>query len=151
MDSKLRGRFLLILGVILVCVVGLVWGDGLTAFPRNITQLRENLRNRIRLGLDLRGGMHMILQVHVDDAINVTTDQTIDRLKDELKTKNIPYDQIEKTDSTHILIKGLPQERSGDFQNIISTQLSDWDSAQVAGDLSARALVMKTSAAATIR
>jgi preprotein translocase subunit SecD len=151
MDSKLRGRFLLILGVILVCIVGLVWGDGLTAFPRNITQLRENLRNRIRLGLDLRGGTHLILRVHVDDAINVTTDQTIERLKDELKNKNIPYDQIEKTDSTHILIKGLPQGRSGEFQTIISTQLSDWDSAQVAGDLTARALAMKTSAAATLR
>jgi preprotein translocase subunit SecD len=151
MDSKLRGRFLLTLGVILVCIVGLVWGDGLTAFPRNITQLRENLRNRIRLGLDLRGGTHLILRVHVDDAINVTTDQTIERLKDELKNKNIPYDQIEKTDSTHILIKGLPQGRSGEFQTIISTQLSDWDSAQVAGDLTARALAMKTSAAATIR
>ncbi|HLY62582.1 MAG TPA: protein translocase subunit SecD [Terriglobia bacterium] len=151
MDSKIRGRFLIIFGVVLVCVLGLVWGNSLTAFPRNITELRENLRNRIRLGLDLRGGAHLILQVHVEDAVNITTDQTIDRLKDELKTKNIPYDQVQKTDSTHILIKGIPQEKSGDFQNMAASQFTDWDSGQAPGDLQAHTLSMKSSAAATLR
>lgn len=151
MDSKLKGRFLFILGVILVCVLGLVWGDSITGFPRNITELRQNLKNRIRLGLDLRGGIHLILQVHVEDAVNITTDQTVDRLKDELKTKNIPYAQIEKTNSTYILIKGVPQDKSGDFQNLAATQFTDWDAGQVTGDLQAHTLVMKTSAAATIR
>src|SRR5579863_2750880 len=151
MDSKIKGRFLFILGVILVCVLGLVWGNGLTGLPLNITQLRENLRNRIRLGLDLRGGTHLILQVHVEDAVNITSDETIDRLKDELKTKNIPYDQIQKTDSTHILIKGIPQEKSGDFQSLVASQFTDWDPGQVPGDLQARGLTMKGSAAATLR
>ncbi|HEV2348731.1 MAG TPA: protein translocase subunit SecD [Terriglobia bacterium] len=151
MDSKLKRRFLYILGVILVCVFGLVWGNGLTGFPRNITELRQNLRNRIRLGLDLRGGTHLILQVHVEDAVNITTDQTIERLKDELKTKNIPYDQIQKTDSTHILIKGIPQEKSGDVQSLAATLFTDWDIASVAGDPLARALTLKASSAATVR
>lgn len=151
MDSKIRGRFLIILGVILVCVLGLVWGTGLTGFPHNITELRENLRNRIRLGLDLRGGTHLILQVHVDDAVNITTDQTIDRLKDELKTKNIPYDQVQKTDSIHILIKGIPQDKSSDFQSMAASQFTDWDAGQVPGDLQAHTLTMKGSAAATLR
>src|SRR5579863_4859163 len=134
MDTKLRGRFLFILAVILVCVLGLTWGPSLSDFPRNITQLRKNLGTRIRLGLDLKGGMHLILQVHVEDAVNITTDETTQRLKDELKTKNIPYAEIQKVDSTHILINGIPQEKSGDMQTLASEQFTDWDLARVAGD-----------------
>ncbi len=151
MDTKIRGRVLFIVAVLVVCVLGLTWGSGFTGFPRNIHQVRENLGSRIRLGLDLKGGTHLILQVHVDDAVNITTDQTIERLKDELKSKNIPYADIQKTDSTHILIKGIPQEKSGDMQTLASAQLSDWDVARVAGDPTARTLTLKVSAAATIR
>ncbi len=151
MDAKIKGRALFIVAVIVACVLGLTWGSGFTGFPRNISQVRENLRNRIRLGLDLKGGMHLILQVHVDDAVKITTDITIERLKDELKTRNIPYADIQETDITHILIKGIPQEKAGDIQTLASEQLSDWDVARVAGDPTARTLALKVSAAATIR
>ncbi len=151
MDTKIKGRFLFILGVILVCVLGLTWGSGITDFPRNIHQVGQNLRNRIRLGLDLKGGTHLILQVHVDDAVNITSDQTIERLRDEFKTKKIDYGDIQKTDSTHILIKGIPQEKSQDVQSLITGQFSDWDLARVSGDQLARALSLKVSAAAGIR
>src|SRR5271169_4192099 len=125
METKIRGRFLFIVGVIVVCILGLTWGPDITDFPRNIHQVRENLHNRIRLGLDLRGGTHMILQVHVEDAVNITTDQTLERLKDELRIKNIPYADIQKTDSTHLLIKGLPQEKSPDLQTVVTELFSD--------------------------
>ena len=151
MDTKIKGRALFILAVIAVCVLGLTWGTGFTGVPRNISQVRENLRNNIRLGLDLKGGTHLILQVHVDDAVKITTDTTVERLKDELRTRNIPYSDIQEPDSTHILIKGIPQEKSGDMQTLASEQLTDWDVARVAGDATARSLTLKVSAAATIR
>jgi preprotein translocase subunit SecD len=151
MDTKIKGRALVILAIVVACVLRLTWGSGFTGFPRNISQVRENLRNNIRLGLDLKGGTHLILQVHVDDAVKITTDTTIERLRDELKTRNIPYADIQETDITHILIKGIPQEKSGDMQTLASEQLSDWDVARVVGDATARSLTLKTSAAATIR
>src|SRR5712692_9843394 len=145
MESKLKSRVLVILFVFLVCVFGIV------GFPRNLIQLKDNLRNRIRLGLDLKGGTHLILQVQVEDAVKITTDQALERLRDELKAKNVPYADIQKTDSTHILIKGIPQERSSDVQDLASGQFSDWDLSRVAGDATARTLSLKVSAATGIR
>src|SRR2546425_9594879 len=81
MESKLKGRVLVILLVFLVCVFGIV------GFPRNLIQLKDNLRSRIRLGLDLKGDTHLILQVQVEDAVNAVTDQALERLRDELRAK----------------------------------------------------------------
>lgn len=151
METKIQGRVIFIVVVIAACVLGITWGSGIADFPRNYQQVKENVRNRIRLGLDLKGGTHLILQVQVEDAVNITTDQALERLRDEFKAKNIPYADIQKTDATHILIKGIPQEKSADVQTLASEQFSDWDLARVPGDATARALSLKVSAAATIR
>ena len=62
------------------------------------------MQQRIHLGLDLKGGTHLILQVQVNDAINADTDRSIERLKDDLKAKNINYAEITKPN---------PQQTSG--------------------------------------
>ncbi len=49
---------------------------------------------KIKLGLDLQGGMHLILAVQTDDAIKVQTDQDINQLKEELKEKKIDFEKI---------------------------------------------------------
>lgn len=145
MEKKLRNRVIFILIVLLVCVFGVI------GFPRNVRQLAENVKDRIRLGLDLKGGTHLILQVQVEDAVNITTDEALERLRDEFKAKGIPYAEIQKTDSTHILIKGIPQEKSQDVQALASDLFSDWDLSRIPGDPSARVLAMKVSAAARVR
>ena len=145
METKLRGRVIFIVVVVAAAIFGVI------GFPRNFQQLKETVRDRIRLGLDLKGGTHLILQVQVEDAVNVTTDQAREHLQDELKSRNIPYADIQKTDSTHILIKGIPQEKSADIQTLASEQFSDWDLTRVPGDPTARVLAMKISAAATLR
>jgi preprotein translocase subunit SecD len=123
-----------------------------------VQELKENLHTRIHLGLDLSGGTNLVLQVQVEDAVNITSGEVLERLKDELKAKNIPYADIQSDDDKtqnppihRILIKGVPQERSGDLQALASDQLSDWDLVRVPGDDASRLLVLKTSAAIGIR
>jgi len=145
MDKKLRGKFIFIVVVIVICILGII------GFPRSFQQLKENVRERIRLGLDLRGGTHLILQVQVEDAVNITTDQTMERLRDELKAKNIPYADIRKTDSTHLLLQNVAQEKSSDLEALIRDQFSDWNLSRVPGDPASRALNLKTAAAVAIR
>jgi preprotein translocase subunit SecD len=145
MEKSIRNRALLILGAIVLCMIGIF------GFPRNVDELKQNVRDRIHLGLDLKGGAHLILQVQVEDAVNVTTDQALERLRDELKAKNVPYVDIQKTDSTHLLIKGVPQEKWPDVQTLVNAQFSDWDLSRVAGDATARNMALKTSAAANLR
>jgi preprotein translocase subunit SecD len=152
MDTKIRTRVIFIVAVVGACILGII------GFPKNVQELKDNIHNRIRLGLDLKGGTHLILQVQVEDAVNITADQVEERLKDELKAKGIPYAEIVRDDDkntnppTHrILIKGIPQEKSTDLQTLVTGQLSDWDLARVSGDATARELVLKTSSAVAFR
>ncbi len=145
METKIQGRVIFIAAVIVASVLGII------GFPRNFEQLKENIRDRIRLGLDLKGGTHLVLQVQVEDAVNVTTDQALERSRDELKAKGIAYAEVQKTDSSHILIKGIAQEKLQDLRTLVSEQFSDWDLAGVVGDPLARTLSLKVSAAAGIR
>ena len=64
---------------------------GIFGIPQSFTPsgLMAAMQSRIHLGLDLKGGTHLILQVQVDDAINADSDRAIERLKDDLKAKNI--------------------------------------------------------------
>jgi preprotein translocase subunit SecD len=152
METKIRGRAILIGVVVILCILGVI------GFPKNVQELQENIHNRIRLGLDLKGGTHLILQVQVEDAVNITADQVLERLKDELRAKNIAYADVQKNDDTtanppihRIMIKGIPQERSADLQTLVGEQFSDWEVARVPGDEAARLLTLKTTAAATLR
>jgi preprotein translocase subunit SecD len=155
MGIKIRNRAIIIAAVLLLCVFGIICYPAgeheFLGFPRSYQRLKENIRNRIRLGLDLKGGTHLVLQVQVEDAVNITNDLTRERLADELRAKNIPYADLQKVDSTHILIKGIPQEKSSDVQALASEQFPDWDLSREAGDPLARRLTLRNSAAAAIR
>ncbi|MBZ5669989.1 MAG: protein translocase subunit SecD [Acidobacteriia bacterium] len=152
METKIRGRLILIGVIVVLCIVGVM------GLPKNVQELQDNIHNRIRLGLDLKGGTHLILQVQVEDAVNITADQVLERLKDELKAKNIPYADVQKNDDTaanppmhRIIIKGIPQGKSADLQALVGEQFSDWELARVPGDEAARLLTLKTTAAAALR
>lgn len=147
MEARIRNRIIVIVVVVVACILGL------SGFPKNYKELKENLRGRIHMGLDLKGGTHLVLQVHVDDAVNITIDQALVRLRDELRAKSIPADVEKKKEgnTTYLLISGLPQERSGDLQSLASDQFTDWDLARVPGDPNARSLTLKVSSVAAIR
>ena len=149
MEKKIQTRAILIGAVVVACLFGVI------GFPRNVQELKANVRDRIRLGLDLRGGMHLILQVHVDDAVNVKSDQDLERLRDELKAKSIPYAECNKIDISHIAIKGMPQDKTQEVQNLVSAQFSDWDLARGPIDPATKTVSLtmgvKTSEVTTIR
>ena len=75
MPKKLRLKFFTIVAVPVICVLGII------GLPGTFNQLKENLRERIRLGLDLGGGMHLILQVNTVDALNIETDLLVELIK----------------------------------------------------------------------
>jgi len=127
MGESLRFRFGVIAGVILVSLIGLVCfektpeGDTRFRFPTSLEVFRSNVGNRINLGLDLRGGMHLILQVQVDDAINSETDQLAERLRSQLQDEGIGFSSIRKDDPTHVLVAGIPSEQMGLARDYLSS------------------------------
>ncbi|MGH9817201.1 MAG: protein translocase subunit SecD, partial [Candidatus Acidiferrales bacterium] len=88
MNPNLKWKLILILAVVLASIYGLI---GMPTFPTSWAQVKQNLSNRIRLGLDLRGGTQLILQVKVEEAVSLTTDGDVNRLADRLRERGIAY------------------------------------------------------------
>jgi preprotein translocase subunit SecD len=149
MNPKLKWKALFIAGVILVCIYGLV---GLPSFPTSWSKVQDNFSHQIKLGLDLQGGTHLILQVQVQEAISQETDQTVDRLTAQLRSKNIRYDEIRRVDDTHILVRNVAPDNTKDFRDYVSEQLASlWDMSYAAGENAGFQLALRPSAIAAIQ
>ena len=116
MNQNLLYKWLFIAGVVVACILGV------TGFPKNLKELRDNAGERIHLGLDLRGGTHLILEVQVDDAVNAETEQAADRLRELLKKANINYDAVSRADLGQILVKGISADKSRDFDDLLNNR-----------------------------
>ena len=128
MTKGVRTRAIIILGVLLLVVYGII------GLPRNKEELQANLQKNIHLGLDLKGGSHLVLQVQVQDAIKAEADRSIETLKDDLRKRSIDYTSmdrndpqtVEQTDSIQINIHGVPAAKTGDLRDLVTTNFPSW-------------------------
>ena len=149
MHPNLKGKAVFIVVVILGCIYGLF---GVPTFPTSTADLKSNFAHQIKLGLDLQGGTHLILQVQVQEAIAQETDQTVDRLTNQLRAKNIRYDEVRRIDDTHIVVRNVPSDQLSDFRDLVSSQLQNsWDMSPTAGEPSSYTLTLRQSAIAAIQ
>lgn len=102
---------------ITIVVVILLFFYGIFGVPHRLSGqgLESAMTHRIHLGLDLKGGTHLILQVQVNDAVKIDAQQSIEQLKNFLSRQNIPFTAISEPDPAnnpdHILITGVPQRK----------------------------------------
>jgi preprotein translocase subunit SecD len=149
MNPNLKWKALFIVVVVLGCVYGLI---GLPTFPTSLAQLKDNFSHQIKLGLDLQGGTHLILQVQVQEAIAQETDQTVDRLTSQMRAKNIRYDEVRRVDDTHILVRNVPNDQIAPFRDLVNEQFSrTWDLSPAAGEPNGYTLTMRPSRVAEIQ
>jgi len=128
MQRNLMFKTGVIVVTILVCIFGII------GFPRSGKQLVANLQNNIHLGLDLKGGSHLVLQVQVQDAAKTTADQTIESIKDAARAANIAVDAYDRNDpkdlsetsSIQINIHGVDQTKTTPFRSLIADKYPDW-------------------------
>jgi preprotein translocase subunit SecD len=147
MNPQLRWKFILIAIVILLCIYGLVG----IPFPTSLAQVKENLSDRIKLGLDLKGGSHLVLQVQVDEAIGQRCDQAVDQITKQLREKNVNVGDIRRLDDTHIQVDNVEPAASGPFRDIVTNQFSDWNISPAAGVVNGYLLTLKPSVIADLR
>jgi preprotein translocase subunit SecD len=127
--TRIRTRAIIILGVLLLSVYGII------GLPKSGEALQKNLAENIKLGLDLKGGTYLILQVQVQDALKSEADRAIEQLKEELGKAGVNYAAIDRTDpqtteeadSIQINVKGVDSARSGDLRGIVSDRLPVWN------------------------
>ena len=127
MASNLRVRTLIIVAVILVCLYGIM------GVPTSRAQITDNLRRNIRLGLDLRGGSQLVIQVQLQDAFKAEADDVINRMKDALRKAGIEYaditrndpQSIQQADQIQINVSGIPATKAGDFRKLVNDNFAD--------------------------
>src|SRR3954463_12239098 len=61
----------------------------------------------LKLGLDLKGGVHLVLRVQTDDALRTTTQQEMERLREVLKTRTIAVANMDAPDPVHFTVQGV--------------------------------------------
>lgn len=59
----------------------------------------------MKLGLDLRGGVHFLMEVDMETALGKLQEQNVDSLRTLLRDEGIPYSSIRKTDNYGVEIR----------------------------------------------
>jgi len=81
----------------------------------------------LRLGLDLKGGVHLVLRVQTDDALRIVTEQEMERLREELKTRNIPVTNMDAPDPVHFRVEGIPPAQDAAFRTAATEVQANFD------------------------
>src|SRR5205807_5121629 len=119
--------------LIVIVATLLVFLFGIFGIPQSFSGqgLLEAMTKRIQLGLDLKGGTHLILQVQVDDAVNVDSDSAIETLKEQLNKRKVAFADISKPDPKNspdkIVLKGVPTEGRKELLDIVAERLSEYN------------------------
>ena len=96
MNKSLRWRVLIILAVVAVSA----WA----VYPPD---------KKVKLGLDLKGGVHLVLRVQTDDALRLETETSMNRLREELVKAGAPAVTATAVSATEFQIAGVPAEQDG--------------------------------------
>src|ERR1700733_8143926 len=107
MYKNLRYKFLTILAVIALAVF-FCWPPS----------------TKIHLGLDLKGGVHLLMKVQTDDAVNLETGIALEQLKAALKTGNVTVSGGHQVDASHFMIEGVAPASDSQFRQIADTQVA---------------------------
>src|SRR5271170_1300721 len=121
MRTNLTTKTIAIFAVLIFFVIGII------GLPHGLSgsAFKEPILNRIHLGLDLKGGTHLILQVMVDEAVGIATDSDAAHIQQYLQENGISVASVSKPDPNHpetILITGAPPDRGSDIRTMLNSK-----------------------------
>ena len=92
------------------------------------SKLKENLAENIKLGLDLRGGTHLVMQVQADDAIKALTDGNVLKTDSELKKANIPFTTVKSPTNGVVVVETPDTSKHSEIKDKILPYfgVSEW-------------------------
>ena len=128
MKRNLRYKFFLIVAVILACIYGII------GLPRSKAELVRNWQNNIHLGLDLRGGTYLVVQVKQQDAFNGEASADADRMRDAARKAGVQFSDVTVDEAKSladaanaaIVVKGVPPTQAGTFRSLANDQFARW-------------------------
>jgi preprotein translocase subunit SecD len=83
---------------------------------------------QLKLGLDLQGGVHLVLRVHVDQALQTVVTTTSEQLREAAQAAGVTGISIKVTSPTTFRVEGVPSDRDAEFRNAADQVVgSDFD------------------------
>jgi len=117
--KKVGGRFLLLALVVVLSVFFFIpsYQPLYQGLPAWLKQVMPN--KGITLGLDLQGGIHLVMEVDEDRAVEIAVDRSVVSLQDVLLDKKIPVESVARTGPTQITIQFQNGELKAQIQKMI--------------------------------
>jgi preprotein translocase subunit SecD len=83
-------------------------------------------QKQLKLGLDLKGGVHLVLRVQTDDAIRLQSDQTAEQLREAIRMRNIPG-MVSTPSISQIRVEGIPPGQDAAFRDASADLSTSFD------------------------
>jgi preprotein translocase subunit SecD len=117
--KKVGGRFALVSLVIVVSLVFFI--PSVPALYQPLPSwLKSVLPNKgITLGLDLQGGIHLVLEVEEERAVEIAVDRSVNAIQDLLVDKKIPVESVKRTASNQVTLAFQNGELKTQIQKIM--------------------------------
>jgi preprotein translocase subunit SecD len=117
--KKVGGRFALVSLVIVVSLVFFI--PSVPALYQPLPSwLKAVLPNKgITLGLDLQGGIHLVLEVEEERAVEIAVDRSVNAIQDLLVDKKIPVESVKRTASNQVTLAFQNAELKAQIQKIM--------------------------------
>lgn len=80
------------------------------------------MAKQLKLGLDLKGGVHLVLRVQTDDALRTHTTTTSEQLREALRTAGVSVSAVRVLSPTSFQVEGVPADRDAEFRRIADEQ-----------------------------
>ncbi|MGA1843590.1 MAG: protein translocase subunit SecD [bacterium] len=123
MKDNLKWKFWLIVSISIIAFVYI-----LPSLTSSLPSWWKKKIDKVHLGLDLQGGMHLVLGVKVEKAIESYLERTASTIKDAMREKGIVFDSIERVDGRKIGVKLVTEE----FVSPMDTIMEDYVNFEVA-------------------
>lgn len=120
--------------VLLAVLVGFIYlvpsiSDDLPVWWSNILP-----REKIHLGLDLQGGMHLVLEVKAIKAVENHLERMIEELKPDLRKSKLRYLELKRQGTDGLIVRLMRQEDAKIFSGLVSANYPDFEFRQLPGD-----------------
>lgn len=80
-------------------------------------------QQKVRLGLDLKGGVHLVVRVQTDDALKADIELTAERLREQIQQHTIPGVTVSAEPPSRVRLTGVPPERNAEVQTLAEAQV----------------------------
>jgi len=120
--KRLKWRGLIVICVLVLAIIYLI--------PTFVSELpswwKEFLpQNKIQLGLDLKGGIHLVLGVKAEEAVKTSVDNLADEIETNLREEKLPYLEVKREGLKDIKVILVRKEDVEHFKKIIEEKIPD--------------------------